>query len=532
MNYSLTNPQNSIWLTEKFYTNTSVNNICGYLYISETVDFGVLKQSINEVVKTNDAMRLMLKEDNNTCVQYVSEYKQFDMNITKLSSKDDIEKKTFEVANIPFEIINNLLFKFELFELPDGTGGFVINVHHIIGDSWSLGLTVKEIMNTYSKLLEGNYESKEFPSYINYIESEKDYIDSDKFYKDKAYWNDAFQTVPEIASIPSSKKVASNTISCAGNRQKFIVPEKELTQIKNFCVKNQISIYNFFMATYSLYIGKVSNLDDFVIGTPILNRTNFEQKHTLGMFISTVPLRINLNQELSFVNFSKKIATDTMSIFRHQKYPYQLLLEDLRKKDSSIPNLYNTVLSYQITKTVEESNIKYSTDWIFNGNSADDMQIHLFDLNDESAMTVAYDYKTDKYDKQDIQNLHNRILTIINQIISNNDILLKDIEIVTPEERNKLLYDFNNTKVDYPKDKTIVDLFEEQVEKTPDNIAIVFEDQKLTYKELNEKANQLARFLIANNVKIGDTVGILLNKSLEVIIAMLGILKAGAAFLP
>ena len=287
------------------------------------------------------------------------------------------------------------------------------------------------------------------------------------------------------------------------------------------------------MAVYSLYVGRVSNLDDFVMGTPILNRTNFEQKHTMGMFISTAPLRINLDHNISFVDFSKRIATDTMSILRHQKYPYQYILEDLRKKDSSIPNLYNVILSYQITKTVEEdSSVKYTTDWVFNGNCADDLQIHLFDLNDENSMTVAYDYKYDKYDTRDITDFHNRILTMIKQIIDNNEILLKDIEIVTPEEKNKILYDFNNTKIDYPKDKTIVDLFEEQVEKTPDNIAVVFEEQKLTYRELNEKANQLANYLVLNNVQHGDIVGIYLNKSLEVIISMFAILKCGASFLP
>ena len=121
---------------------------------------------------------------------------------------------------------------------------------------------------------------------------------------------------------------------------------------------------------------------------------------------------------------------------------------------------------------------------------------------------------------------------MLNQVMSKNDVCLKDIEIVTPEEKHKILYDFNNTKVDYPKDKTIVDLFEEQVKKTPDNIAVVFEDQKLTYKELNEKANQLAHYMHLQNIQHGDIVGIYLNKSLEVIVSMFAILKLGASFLP
>lgn len=533
MGHLLTNPQNSIWLTEKFFKGTSVNNICGYVYIKDEVNFDVLKKSINQLVKTNDSMRFKFKEENGSCVQYENNYEDFDIETFNFSSEKDIEKKALEMANVPFDFEDSFLFKFILFKLPNNSGGFIVNVHHIIGDSWTLGLIAKEVTGIYSKLLNNTYEEKQFPSYINYINNEKEYINSEKYIKDKAYWDEVFSTVPEVASIPSMKDNKNISHSCNGAREKFILPEKEISKIKEFCTNNKISVYNFFMAVYSLYLGRVSSLDDFVIGTPILNRTNFEQKHTMGMFISTAPLRINLDHELSFIDFSKNIASNSMSLLRHQRYPYQAILEDLRKKDSNLPNLYNVILSYQITKTVEEENtIKYTTDWVFNGNCADELQIHLFDLHGEDSITVAYDYKADKYDSQYIQDLHARILTVINQVIDNNEILLKNIEIVTPEEKHKILYEFNDTAVDYPRDKTIVDLFEEQVEKTPDNIAVVFEDKKLTYRELNKKANQLARYLIENKVSHKDVVALFLDKSLEAVVSILATLKVGATYLP
>ena len=531
--YNLTNPQKSIWLTEKFYQGTSINTICGYFHINGTVDFTTLKKAINEVIKTNDAMRLMVTSKNNDCIQYIGDYSDFDIEMINLPTEKDIEKEALKFADIPFFSENQFLFKFLLFKLPNNSGGFFVNVHHLIGDSWSLGLIAKEVARIYSELLSGCYQSQLQPSYINYIKTENDYKNSDKFIKDKAYWDEVFKTIPEIASISSTTDKQKNEISCKGNRKKFMLAENKLADIKAFCDKYRISIYNFFMAVYSLYVSRVTSLDDFVIGTPVLNRTNFEQKHTMGMFISIAPLRINLNSENSFVDFAKKIAVDTTSIFRHQKYSYQSIIEDIRKRDASIPTLYNIVLSYQITKTIEESNnINYTTDWIFNGNSGDELEIHLFDLNDENSMTIAYDYKQDKLTETEVDNLHNRVLSIIDQVIVNNNILLNDLEIITPEEKNKILNDFNSTFVDYPRNKTIVDLFEEQVQKTPDNIAVIFENQQLTYKELNEKANQLARVLVQNNVKIGDIVGIYLNKSLEVVVSMFAILKAGAAFLP
>jgi len=277
MDYQLTKPQNSIWLTEKFFNGTSVNNICGYVYIKNEVDFNALKKALNELVKTNDSMRFKFKEENGSCIQYVNEYKEFNIEIIELSSEKEIENEALKFANILMDIENNFLFKIVLFKLPNNSGGFIINVHHIIGDSWTLGLIAKETTNIYSNILNSTYEEKPFPSYINYVNNEIEYINSEKYIKDKEYWNEIFKTIPEVASIPSTKEVFSKNISCEGNREKFIISEKQINEIKEFCTKNKISVYNFFMAAYSLYLGRVSNLDDFVIGTPILNRTNFEQ---------------------------------------------------------------------------------------------------------------------------------------------------------------------------------------------------------------------------------------------------------------
>ena len=173
-----------------------------------------------------------------------------------------------------------------------------------------------------------------------------------------------------------------------------------------------------------------------------------------------------------------------------------MLLENLRKKDSSTPNLYSALLSYQNMRTnTKNSKVEYSTKWLFNGNVADDMEIHFFDINDSGIINVAYDYKTSKYTVEDIYALHSRLLHIMNQILEKDTLLLKDVDIVSPDEENEILYKFNNTDANYPKNKTIVEIFEEQVAKTPQNIALVYEDKKLTYKELNEKANSLAHYL-------------------------------------
>jgi len=529
--YDLTNPQKSIWLTEQFYKGTAINNICGNLIIRENVDFDKFETAINLFVKTNESFRLKFFIENSIPKQYVSDFSEFKLDIIDINSEDDIIVLQKETASEVFEVIDSLLFKFKLVRLPDGSGGFIINAHHLISDAATFAILATEIVKIYSSLL--NHTEFEYNTnlYTDYIKSEQAYIQSEKFKKDEAYWNELYSSVPETASIPTLLKYDENSLESL--RESFVIPKELFEKINIICKKNRISSYNLFMAIYAIYLSRVSNLYEFVIGTPILNRTNFSEKNTSGMFISTVPFKISINHELTFADFSRKIGSDSLSMLRHQKYPYQFLLENLRKNGSHVSNLYDFMFSYQITKATDKNlEIPYTTHWTGNNQIANSLEVHAHDNDGNEAITIAYDYKVSKYTKKDIFTLHNRILYILEQVINNPEISLQNIEIVTPEEKNKILYEFNNTKVDYPKNKTIVELFEEQVEKTPNNIAVVFENKSLTYKELNEKANSLAWYLRNQGITRNNIVGIMLNRSIEMIIAILATLKSGACYVP
>ena len=531
--YNLTNPQKSIWLTEQFYKNTPMENITGCVTVLEKLNLKALQKAINLFVEKNDSFRLkfILKDDN--VFQYLSSFSEFEIENILVKTNHDVKKLENQMSNTVFEVLDNLLFSFKTFTFPDGHGGYILTAHHLIYDAWTASLVGTEIINFYEKII--NAESLDDisnPSYIDYIVSEQEYLKSEKFKKDKEFWNGIFNSIPEIATIPSVNG-NSQELSCKSKRKQFIIPEETISLINKFCKENKASIFNFFMAVFSLYISRVSSLNDFTIGTPILNRGNFKEKQTTGMFISNIPFRVCVNNDISFAQFLSNISMDFLKIFRHQKYPYQYLLEDLRKQDSSLPNLYNVALSYQNARTnAQISSVKYESEWVETNYIADDMDIHIYDMNDTGNINIAYDYLTSKYSIDDICFIHARILHIINQILENNEINLKDIEIVTPDEKKKLLYTFNNTKMDYPKDKTISQLFEEQVEKTPDNIAVVFGDQQLTYRELNERANSLANYLRNNGITRNDIVGIMVNRSLEMLVAILAVLKSGACYIP
>ena len=534
--YELTNPQKNIYLLENFYKGAPLNNVCGTCIFHSILNFDLLKQALYMLVQNNDCFKLHFELKNGEARQYITPTTAFDIDILEIPDISYVEKIETELQKKVYNIFSTEnTFDIKIFKLPNNTGGYTIQMHHLFSDSWTLGLVAQIVAKYYNSLLnqqdEDEFESEKKYSYLDYINDEKTYINSDKYKKDEEYWNSVFNTIPEIATINSKFKNTSSLTDCRANRAKFTVPKDKIDIITEFCKENNISVFNFFMAVYSIYLGRVSRTSDFSIGTPILNRSNFNQKQTLGLFISTLPLRFNINYKDSFIDYLKKIAINSMSLLRHSKYPYEHILENLRKKQPDLPNLYNILLSYQITKTNSDG-YDYETSWSFNGNCPDDMQIHILDLNDYGSMNIYYDYKISKYDEDDILNMHNRIMYIIEQVLKKKNIKLSDISVITRSERRKISTKFNNTKTEYDTSKTIVDLFEEKVLSTPLATAVVCDGNRITYEDLNKRANQLANYLLKNGIGKNDLVCIMTTRSIEMVIGLIAILKVGACYIP
>ena len=401
------------------------------MFCSREHSFNLLKKAIEIFVQDNDSFRLKICfDDQGNVKQYLSDPSPFSIEIISLETDHDLMRLEDQMVSTPFSLIEHLLFCFKMFQFSDGQGGFIVTAHHLIADACTAGLLASKVISIYTSLLNKEENSIEATSYLSYIHSEKEYLTSSKFEKDKIYWNSIFETVPEIGSIPSTMQEKGN--SCIASRETFSLSKEKVAQINQFCAENKISLFNFFMAVYAIYVGKIANLDDFVLGTPILNRSTFQEKNTPGMFISTVPFRFTIQNTQSFIDFAKKVAFDSLGMFRHQKYPYQNILEDIRKKNPSQPNLYDILISYQNTRTNRNSvEVPYEVRWTFNHYVADSMQIHLFDMNDEGLLNIAYDYRLSKYDKEDIISLHLRICYMIEQILQNANISIKDLEITT-----------------------------------------------------------------------------------------------------
>lgn len=533
--YELTNAQKSIWLTEQYLKNTSIGNITGKILINEKINVEKLITSIQEFVRRNDSMRTRLLVENGVPKQYFNDFSNFPIETKKVNSQEEVDELAAKLATTPFSLIDSNLFQFTIFVFPNGNGGMLISIHHIIGDAWTSGLIVSGVMDIYECLIRTNQlnENTNF-SYLNYINSEKDYLGSPKFDKDAEFWNQVFGNIPLVPEIPSKKCLASNQgIDYASKRKEFLLPKDLVTKINTFCKESNISIFNFFMGIYATYTYHICNLDEFVIGTPILNRTNFKEKSSTGMYISTIPFKFHIDSNMNFTSFVQNISQDMRQVFRHQKYPYQNILQNLRRIDPQVPNLYDFLISYQNMRMDTKINsIPYEATWISNGNISDSLNIHLYDMNDIGSLNIAYDYQINKYALQDIENLHFRILTIITQVIENSSLAIKDINILSVQDEKRLQNNIRSTKDEFIFCSNILEQIEQNTKEKLNQIAIETDTQSITYEELFLRVTKLANYLIANGLQKNNNIGIFTNRSIDVIIGILAILKIGSTYVP
>lgn len=529
--YSLTHPQKRIWYIEKIYPGTSLYNIGGPIRIKGAIDFSILEESINVLIKSNEGLRLRFVEEKGEVKQYVSNYERVKLDFIDFSiyesPEEEFNKWVEKEARTPFVIESERLFKFALFKISDNDKGYFAKFHHIISDGWSINIMTEQICNTYMKLLNGEeiFNNTE-QSYIEYISNEKKYLSSDRYFKNKSFWNEKYKDLPDAFLNRSSDFIE-------GKRKTFELESELSSKIKKFAADNKCSLNTFFITLYLIYLYKTTLQEDIVIGTPVLNRSGKKEKSMFGMFTSTMPFRFAIDDNISVLDTMIKINEQLMECYFNQKYPYNLLVQDLELKKKNYDNLFNTCVNYYNTKLNSElSGFPIENVEFYNGNQIYSLQLVIKDWSDSGNLTLDFDYKVNDYSDKQIDDMYIRLLSLANHIIMNPYENVKNISILYNDERKKLIYDFNTTETQYPKDKTIYQLFEEQVEKAPDKVAICFNNIEITYKKLNERANQLARYLVKKGVEEVTIVGLLTTHSIETVIGILGILKAGGAYLP
>ena len=513
---NLTKPQNLIYDMEKF-AGGAIAVICGSMLVHGKKDLSKIKKAVNELYRLNVALRIRIVETDGEVSQTVCEYAEQDFNVLCFDNKAELDTYADDYAKKPLDFYGNLC-EINIVTLPEQYG-LLIKLHHIIGDAWTLSL----LGTQFNKLMNG--EEVEAFSYADYVESENTYIQSKRYEKDKAFFLEQFKRCDEVTYL--SEKQIDSLNAC---RKTFVVGKEQTSIINTYAQQKGTSAFMLFTAALSTYINRIKmNTERFYIGTAVLNRSGVKENNTVGMFVNTAPMLIELDNSKSFAENLSAIEYTAFSVFRHQKYNYGDVLSTIRKEFNFTEKLYDTMISYQ-NATVTGADIE--TTWYHSGSQSESLQIHIDDRDNEGIFRIHYDYLTDKFTENEIERIHQHICNLLFDAINNDSKKLYELNILSADEKQKLLYEFNDTAVDYPRDKCVHQLFEEQVEETPDKVAVVACDKTLTYFELNKEANKIANALIKTGVKKNDIIAFQVTRKSDLIGLMLGILKTGSSYMP
>lgn len=512
--YPLTKPQKSIWNMEQYFGG-SIANITGSAIFTEAVNIPALQAALNRTVEQSDSLRIRIKTQNGIPMQYIGAYESFELETIAFGTEKEFAEWISILAKTPFDL-NSDLYKIFIISV-NGNLGFVLHLHHLTADAWTLNLFAANVMNN----LKG--EPVNTNSYIDYLAIEDEYEKSARSEKDRNYFLADFEKCAEPIFL-SDKQVKST----ASERLSFTIGTTDTAEIQKYCFDNGISPYTLFMNALATYVYRVKSAQDFYIGTSVLNRVGRKEKDTAGIYINTVPIRFHIDESQSSFENLQYSANTLMGAFRHQKYQYSDLLRDIREKYSFADKLYDIMLNYQ--NAVMPDGIR--TEWLFCGCQSESLNIHINDRQRKGVFHLDYDYQTELFNERDIERLHGHLTNIIFDMIANPDKKPHELSLLSESEYWQVVFDFNDTAIDYPKEKCIHQLFEEQAAKTPDRAAVIFEDVEYTYSQINDMANSLAHLLREKGVERNDIVPIIAKRSHKIIVAQLAILKAGGAYMP
>ncbi|MCU5403047.1 amino acid adenylation domain-containing protein [Bacillus cereus] len=525
--YRLSHPQRRIWYTEVIHSDKGICNLRFLFKLHRKMNYSKLNQVVNRVISENDGLCIRLKENGHQePKQYFIKHKEQEFEFFDFSNVENtnlleewIEQKTKDT----FTLFNSDLYYFALIKLNDNECAVFGNVHHIIMDGLSIQIFTEQIAKYYYEMHNENEEGEIKNSYVQFLTNEQTYLNSSRFQKDQKFWLEEFKTLPSVTGL---KPYNTYQVSTKASRETFILTEHLKRKTEKFSEDYKISLYTFFVAAFSLSMYRWTSSLDIGLGMAYGNRMTKMERKLIGMMVSTVPLRMDIDPEEEVLSFISRVSRKQSKLLRHQKYPFDLLLKQINKENNSNVRLFGTTIDY---RDRDESGDSL---WIPNHEEVQDFAVHIENLIDIDSLHVHIDYREELFSKEEIKRFFNVMLAIMENTFEKPKQKVAEIEIISEEDKRISLVEFNNPKLNVPPQVTIHEIFEQQAMIYPNTIAVTYEQEKITYKELNERANQLAHYLQKKGVGPDTLVGICVERSLEMIVGILGVLKAGGAYVP
>ncbi|MCP4107113.1 MAG: amino acid adenylation domain-containing protein, partial [Desulfobacteraceae bacterium] len=536
--YAVSNAQRRLWILDQL-ENSVAYNMPGALFLEGEFDNSAFKKAYSFIIGRHESLRTVFVRENGEPRQKILNNPESQINIIDLRGSHDKGGKAEELIEqnrmVPFNLENGPLVRFSIIRMEDGKYLLLFNMHHIISDGWSMNIFINELLLSYNSFKDNGIPN--LPplgiQYKDYSAWQNNLLDSSEIEGEREYWLNKLSGEIPLLNLPADN-VRPSVQSYNGNSIGFSLSKDLTTSLGNLCIKNNASMFMMLQALVKTLFHRYTGEDDIILGSPIAGRVHESLENQIGFYINTLVFRDSINSSSSFNEFLSMVKETCTNAFSNQNYPFDRLVEELDiKRDLSHSPLFDVMLVLQNNESseIDFDGLDASPYEMENRISKFDMTFNFSER--EEGLFCSIEYNTDIYSEDRIGRMSGHLEKLISSVIENPESRIKDLQIIPESEKNLLLNVFNDTRADYPKEKTIVDLFEEQVEKTPDNIAVVFESVELSYRTLNEKANKVAHYLRNKyDIKPDDLVGIMLDRSEKMIIALLGILKSGAAYVP
>ncbi|WP_416212277.1 non-ribosomal peptide synthase/polyketide synthase [Nostoc sp. DedSLP03] len=532
--------QQRLWFLDQFEPNTAIYNIPFGLRLLGNLNQTALEQSLVEIIYRHEALRTNFITVDGQAAQIIQTETNWTFTVVDLKHLPLTEQKTAaqklvqQQALLPYDLESEALIRGTLVVLSETEQWLLVCMHHVVSDGWSIGVFVHELQALYNAYSQGQ-PLPLLPLPIQYADFaiwQRQWLVGEVLQSQLSYWEQQLANAPTFLPLPTDRPRPS-VQTFNGANMEFALSDELTQRLLQLSQKQGVTLFMTLLAAYNTLLYRYTGQEDILVGTPIANRDRTELEGLIGFFVNTLVMRTDLSLNPSFNELLPRIREMALSAYAHQDLPFEMLVEALQpERDLSHTSLFQVmfVLQNAPMSEIELTGLTVSSLPIESSTAKFDLTLSM--ENTATGLFGWWEYNTDLFSRITIERMTGHFVTLLEGIVSNPTEQISQLPILTATEQHQLLVEWNDTRVDYPQDKSIHQLFEEQVELTPDAVAVVYENQHLTYGELNSRANQLAHYLRSLGVKADVLVGICVERSLEMVIGLLGILKAGGAYVP
>ncbi|HEU4883295.1 MAG TPA: amino acid adenylation domain-containing protein, partial [Longimicrobium sp.] len=532
--------QERLWFIDRLEPGGAVYNMSAALRLTGALDQAALERALGEIVRRHEALRTVFAEADGSPVQVVAAFGGFVLPVEDLSALGQADREAAvgqragEEAARPFDLAAGPLFRASLLRLGEEDHVLLLSMHHIVSDGWSMGVLRRELSALYAAYREG----RESPlpalpvQYADYAVWQREQLAGEVLERQLAYWKERLTGAPELLELPTDHPRPAVQTYRGASVSVELSPEL-LERLQALGRSEGATLYMTVLGAFQVLLGRYAGSADVVVGSPIAGRTRGEVEELIGFFVNTLVLRTDLSGDPSFRETLRRVREATLGAYEHQEVPFEKLVAELQPERSlSHSPLFQVMFMLQ-----DAGGSGGGLGGLEVGGVGAAMEIAKYDLSLELVATPqglhgGLNYATDLFERGTAERMLGHLARVLEQVASDADVRLSRLELLGEAERARVLDDWNRTAAEVPADRCIHELFEAQVDRTPDAAALVFEDETLSYAELNARANRLAHHLAGLGVGPETRVGICLERGMEMAVSVLAVLKAGGAYVP